>query len=70
MQCDVDQITILKAAVKMYGEGVQVGNPIWLDTDGEYILVNVTPLTNRSFRGKFYYRKGSFDYKDSDKETT
>lgn len=70
MQCDVDQITILKAAVKMYGEGVQVGNIMWLDTNEEYILVNITPLRNRSFRGKFYYRKGSFDYKDTDKETS
>jgi hypothetical protein len=70
MQCDVDPITILNAAVKMYGEGVQVGNVMWLDTNDEYILVNITPLRNRSFRGKFYYRKGSFGYKDADKETT
>lgn len=66
MQCDIDSITILQAAVKAYGAGVQVGHVIWLDTDGEYIVVNVTPLRSRSFRGKFYYRKGSFDYKDAD----
>ena len=67
MQCDIDSITILKAAIKSYGEGVQVGNVMWLDTDEEYILVNVTPANHRSFRGKFYYRKGSFDYKESDR---
>lgn len=67
MQCDIDQVTIMKAAVKMYGEGVQISNLIWLDTNDEYIVVNITPPHNRSFRGKFYYRKGSFDYKDADR---
>jgi hypothetical protein len=66
MQCDIDSITVLQAAVKMYGADVQVGSLMWLDTIGEYILVNVTPPRNRSFRGKFYYRKGSFDAKAPD----
>lgn len=66
MQCDIDPITIHEAAVKTYGIGVRVGSPMWLDTIGEYILVNVTPTSNRSFRGKFYYLKGSFDAHASD----
>jgi hypothetical protein len=68
MQCDIDPHTILQAAITMYGEGVQVGNVMWLDTVGEYILVNVTPTMNRSFRGKFYYLKKSFDVKAPNKE--
>jgi hypothetical protein len=66
MQCDIDSFTILKAAIKSYGEGVQVGNVMWLDTLEEYIVVNITPTRSRSFRGKFYYRKNSFDYKEDD----
>ncbi len=62
MQCDIDPVTILKSAIQEYGAGAQVGNIMWIDTTGEYVVVNITPR-NRSFRGKFYYRKGSFDYK-------
>ena len=61
MQCDIDSVTIFQAAVKMYGDGVQIGNVMWLDTIGEYVVINITPPRNRSFRGKFYYLKGSFD---------
>lgn len=66
MQCDIDPVTILKSAIQSYGEGVQIGNIMWIDTTGEYVVVNITPPRNRSFRGKFYYRKGSFDYKKMD----
>ena len=63
---DIDQVTILKAAIKVYGQGVQIGNLIYLDSVSHGITVMLTPINNRSIKGIFYYKKGSFDAKDKD----
>jgi len=59
---DIDAITIRKAAEKACGEGTQVSHPIYVADD--HVLVNVTPKQSRSFRGKFYFKLGSFDHKE------
>lgn len=61
---DIDQVTILKSAVKLFGEGTQVSLPHYIDSITDCIIVSVTPLTCRSFKCRFYYKKGSFDPKD------
>lgn len=66
MFCDIDQVTLLKAAIKSYGPKAQIGNLVYIDTIGECITVYVTPFENRSFKARFYYKKGSFDPKDPD----
>jgi hypothetical protein len=63
---DIDQVTLLKAAEKMYGEKVQVSHPSYIDIEGGYINLNVTAYHARSFKARFYYKKGSFDPKDPD----
>lgn len=63
MTYDIDQITITNAAIKMYGEGTQISNICHIDIIGEYISLYVTPSHNRSFKGRFYYKKQSFDQK-------
>ena len=66
MFCDIDQITMLAAAVKVYGPDVQISAPVYIDTIAETITVFVTPYHTRSFRSSFYYKKRSFDHKDPD----
>ena len=66
MFCDIDQSTVLKAAIKLYGPGVQIGNFIYLNTLNQSITIPITPANNRSFKASFYYKKGSFDPKDAD----
>ena len=66
MFCDIDQITLLKAAIKQFGENTQIGSVTYIDTIGEYITVYVTPYHSRSLKCRFFYRKGSFDPKDPD----
>lgn len=66
MQYDIDHITILNAAVKTYGAGTQISNICYIDTLGEYISLYVTPPANRSFKGRFFYKKRSFDAKEPD----
>ena len=68
MFCDIDPVTLLNAAIKQFGTGAQVGTVTYIDTIGEYITVYVTPYHNRSFKGRFYYKKGSFDPKDPERK--
>jgi hypothetical protein len=63
---DIDQLTILNAAIKKYGEKAQVSSPNYIDTDEKFLLVYVTAYHSRSFKARFYYQKGSFDPKDPD----
>ena len=66
MFCDIDQLTMQAAALKVYGAGVQIGLPKYIDTISETVCVAVTPHHQRSFNARFYYKKGSFDAKDPD----
>jgi chemotaxis protein CheY-P-specific phosphatase CheC len=66
MTYDIDQVTILKAAEKMFGQNVQISYPSYIDLSGEYITIMVTAYHARSFKARFYYKKGSFDPKDPD----
>ncbi len=66
MTFDIDQVTLLKAAEKMYGAKAQVSHPAYIDVVGEYITLYVTAYHSRSFKARFYYKKGSFDPKDPD----
>jgi hypothetical protein len=66
MPFDIDQITLQRAAEKMFGQKVQISHPSYIDVDGEYINLNVTAYHSRSFKARFYYKKGSFDPKDPD----
>jgi len=66
MLCDIDQLTMLTAAEKAYGPGVQIGLPKYIDTLSESVCVAVTPVARRSFNARFYYKKRSFDYKCPD----
>lgn len=66
MFCDIDQVTMKAAAEKVYGPGVQLGLPMYIDTISQTVCVSVTPFERRSFNARFYYLKGSFDAKDPD----
>lgn len=66
MFCDIDQVTVLNAAIKLYGPGTQIGNFVYLDTLNDSITIYVTPHHARSIKASFYYKKGSFDPKDKD----
>jgi hypothetical protein len=61
---DIDQVTLLKAAEKSYGANVQISHPSYIDIHGEYITLYVTAYHARSFKARFYYKKGSFDPKE------
>lgn len=50
----------------MYGAKVQISHPSYIDIDGGYITIYVTAYHARSFKARFYYKKGSFDPKDPD----
>jgi hypothetical protein len=63
---DINQVVILEAAVKCFGEKVQVSHPLWVNIQDEHITVNVTPHHGRAIRGKFYYKKQSFSPSDPD----
>jgi hypothetical protein len=63
---DIDQVTLLKAAEKIYGANAQVSHPTYIDLEGEYISLYVTAYHSRSFKARFYYKKGSFDPKEPD----
>jgi hypothetical protein len=63
---DIDSVTLLKAAEKLFGAKAQVSTPSSICSVGEYIMVNVTAYHSRSFKARFYYKKGSFDPKDPD----
>lgn len=64
---DINPPVILEAAIKAYGEKVQVTPPLWIDLISESVTVGVTQFHGRSFNGKFYYKKGSFDANAQDK---
>ncbi|CAK0743104.1 hypothetical protein CCP1ISM_160012 [Azospirillaceae bacterium] len=63
---DINQFVIMEAAVKCFGKGVQVTHPLWINTQEEHVTVNVTPYRGRSIRGRFYYKKQSFNSSDPD----
>lgn len=63
---DINQVVILTAAIKCFGEKVQVSHPLWVNIQEEHITVNVTPLHGRAIRAKFYYKKQSFSSSDPD----
>lgn len=57
---EIDQTTLLKAAIKIFGPSAQVSLPHYIDPTNHCIMVYVTPFEGRGFKGRFYYMKSSF----------
>jgi prepilin-type processing-associated H-X9-DG protein len=66
----LNPVVILEAAVRAYGEKVQVTPPLWINTQEEFVTVGITQYHGRSFNGRFYYKLGSFSNTKDNKAFT
>jgi hypothetical protein len=56
---NIDPVTIKKAAIEKYGEGVLVSEPYWVDHECVRIGIQL-PNDGASFGANFYYKQNKF----------